>query len=173
MKKDTKARFVSDVELSTSTVRARKPFKVSADNQRRFVRIEISSPMGMRRVKDIFGNFWPHEDRYLIEGTILNISAGGVLVEIDQPLNDGDIVSMRFRLQEVEDLDNVLGLVKRTEQDEDVFLSGIEFITRQQLEDKLSRAELDLLGDSLNDFQGTVQSALEKYLYHEQDGSRG
>ncbi len=172
MKKDSKARFVSDVDLSTSAVKARKPFKVSNDNQRRFVRIEISSPMAMRRLKDIFGNFWPSEERYLIEGTILNISAGGVLVEIDQPLNEGDIVSMRFRLQEVEDLHNVLGLVKRSEQDADYYLSGIEFITAQQLQDKLSRAELDLLGDNINDFQGSVQKALEKYLYHEKESPR-
>ncbi|MBU2532121.1 MAG: PilZ domain-containing protein [Alphaproteobacteria bacterium] len=172
MKKDSKTRFVSDVDLSTSDIKARKPFKVSSDDQRRFVRIEISSPMGMRRVKDIFGNFWPTENRYLIEGTILNISGGGVLVEIDQPLNEGDIVSMRFRLQEVEDLDNVLGLVKRSEQDEDIYLSGIEFITMPQLQDKLSQGELDLLDGNLNDFQGSVQNALEKYLYHDQDASR-
>ena len=72
---------------------------------------------------------------------------------------------MRFKVQDVEHLDNVLGLVKRTDQGEDYCLSGIEFITREHLRDKLSAAELDLLGQRFGNFRESVQQVLSRYLY--------
>ncbi len=167
MKKETKVKFVSDVEMDGDAVRVRKPFRVEQENCRRYIRLEISSPMSVRRIKDIFGNFWPTEQDFHIDGMILNISAGGVLVEVDQPLNEGDIVAMRFRLQDVEDLDHVLGIVKRTDQDEDACLAGIEFVGREFLNDHLSESEIGLLDDKFDDFQRCVQQALSKYLYTE------
>ena len=57
MKKDPKVRFISDVATAADTFKARKPFRVSQENQRQFVRMEITSPMWLRCLKDIFGNF--------------------------------------------------------------------------------------------------------------------
>lgn len=165
MKKESKVRFISEVDTATGELKARKPFTVTRDNRRQFVRLEITSPMWLRQIKDIFGNFKPSDRTYEMEADILNISAGGVLVETDQPLNEGDIVAMRFRLQDAENLDNVLGLVKRADQDEGFYLAGIEFVTRSFLQDKLSAAELDLLSDRLGDFQQGVQQVLSRYLY--------
>ena len=167
MTNDDNSRFIPDVDTTSGAVRARKPFAMASENGRRFVRLEISSPMSLRRIKDIFGNFRPNEQTYDVEGTVLNISAGGVLVDLDEPLNDGDIVLMRFRLQGVEALENVLGLVKRCEQDDGLFLCGIEFVTRRFLEDNLSRSELELLGERLFDFQESVRGVLSRYLYAE------
>jgi len=89
----TKTKFVSDVDVNEAEIEVRRPFRLKREKQRRFVRLEISSPMSLKKIKDAFGNFWPAGEGYTIEGVVLNISAGGVLVEVDEPLNEGDIVS--------------------------------------------------------------------------------
>jgi hypothetical protein len=167
MKDASKVKFVSHVGVGQKNVRARKPFKVQADNSRRYIRLEISAPMSLNRIKDVFGHFWPNDDAPVVHGTVLNISAGGVLVDIDQPLNAGDIVGMRFTLQNVEVLENVLGLVKRCDNEEDCSLAGIEFLNRSSLQDRLTAGEVDLLGDKLSTFHDSVQRTLERYLYRE------
>jgi hypothetical protein len=167
MKDIDKTKFVSDVDVDDKGIKARPPFKLATENQRRFVRLEISAPVKLRKVKDVCGNFWPRGTGFTLEGVILNISPGGVLVEIDQPLNEGDIVSMTFTLQGNVTLENVLGAVKRADRDEEVFLVGIEFVNRNYLMDTLSQAELDLLAEDLSGFEETVQEVLQKYLYRE------
>jgi len=177
MKDRKSTRFVSDVDVTDPGVKVRSPFRLERDNQRRFVRLEISSPMSLNKIKDIFGNFWPVSGGYAIDGIILNISPGGVLVEVDEPLNEGDVVSMKFSLsaggqtyrQGVETLDNVLGIVKRTDQEEKCCLVGIEFISKDYLRDKLSQGELEMLSENLSDFTQTVQDVLKKYIYHERE----
>lgn len=165
MKHTTRTKFISDVDVTEKNLKARKPFRISNENKRQFVRLEISTPMSLRKIKDIFGNFWPTEEEYNVAGEILNISAGGVLVDLDHPLNEHDIVSMKFSMQDVKALDNVLGLVKRVEHDEECYLTGIEFVSHQQLEDRLSTAELRLLDDNFGDFSHRVTNVLKQYIY--------
>ncbi len=165
MKTKEKVKFVRDVETMDMEMAVRKPFRIDRENKRRFIRLEISSPMSMKKIKDAVGNFWPEGDWHVINGTILNISAGGVLVEIDQPVLEGDIVSMHFTLQDVECLNNILGLVKRVDGEEGFFLAGIEFITRDYLVDLFSGGELDLLPRNLSNFNESVREVLNKYVY--------
>jgi hypothetical protein len=168
MNKTTKTKFVSDIDLAGKEIKVRPPFQLTTENQRRYVRLEISSPMTLRKIKDVIGNFWAHGTSFTIDGTILNISAGGVLLEVDQPLNEGDIISMSFTLQENESLENVLGAVKRTDRDDTTFLAGVEFVGKNYLMDKFSQAELEMLSENLSDFEDTVQKMLKKYVYREQ-----
>lgn len=172
MEDPTRTKFISDVDMKEQDVRIGQPFKISSENQRRYVRLQISSPMSLSKVKDIFGNFWPEGDNDRIDGDILNISGGGVLVEISQSLNKGDIVAMRFSLQGTEILDDVLGTVKRADYDQECCLAGIEFINRDFLLDKLSDGELDLLSDRLSNFSETVEDVLKKYIYYDRVTSR-
>ncbi|MBN1211688.1 MAG: PilZ domain-containing protein [candidate division Zixibacteria bacterium] len=167
MRTKEKVKFVKDVETESTELAARKPFRVDRENKRRFIRLQISSPMTMKKIKDAVGNFWPEGDWHMINGTILNISAGGVLVDIDQPLLEGDVVCMYFTLQEVECLDNVLGLVKRVDGENGFFLAGIEFITRDYLNDLFSRGELEMLPNDLTNFDESVREVLNKYVYAE------
>lgn len=159
-----RTQFVSDVEVTDDTVRVKKPLKLQSENQRRFIRLTISSPINFRRIKDIFGNFTPDTDEYPIDGSILNISEGGVLAELDQPLNEGDIVAMRIVMEQVEPLEGVLGLVKRCDHEDDFHLVGIQFVRREDLADKLSQSEMDLLSEDLSHFSQSVQELLGRYL---------
>ncbi len=167
MKTSVKAKFVKDVETHGTQPKSRKPFKVQEDNRRRFIRLEIAAPMTLKKIKDREAHFWPDGDWHVVNGLILNISTGGVLVELDQAVSEGDIVSMQFTLQEVESISNVIGLVKRADVDDGSVLAGIEFLTRAQLPDLMSRAEVELLGDKCFNFDERVKQVLSKYVYRE------
>lgn len=167
MRNISRTKFVSDVDVKGTALNIRHPFRLSQENQRRFVRLEISSPMSLYMIKDIFGNFQTGEQEFTIDGKILNLSMGGVLIEVDQSLNEGDIVAMRFSLQEGETIDNVLGVIKRSDQDGDCCLAGIEFVDRDHLADKLSQGEMDILSDRLTDFKDSIRQVLERYVYQE------
>jgi hypothetical protein len=163
-----RTQFIQDVTTQEEAVIGTKRFKVQKDDKRRFVRLEISSPMAMRKIHQAGGEFWPNGEKHVIDGVILNISAGGVLVELEQSVDEGDIVSMRFTLQEDEKVDNVLGLVKRTDVDSGTFLVGIEFITRQQLYDLMSEREIELLPESLTGFDERIRQVVSKYVHRKQ-----
>ena len=167
MKNLEKVKFVSEVDIGDGQVEVRKPFKMDRDQQRRFIRLEISAPVWMKSVKDSLGDF-SHEQDYQFHGTVLNISAGGVLVDLEEEISERDIVLMRFILQDVEELDNVLGVVKRVENDGEGWLAGIEFISRDNLMDMLSQAEIDLLSENANGFEERVHELLGKYLYRDE-----
>lgn len=167
MKNAERVKFVSEVDIGDTQVEVRKPFKMDHDNQRRFIRLEISAPVWMKSVKDCLGEF-STEDNYPHVGTVLNISAGGVLVDMEDQVQERDIVVMRFILQDVETLDNVLGVVKRVEKDGEGYLAGIEFLSRDNLMDMLSQAEIDLLSENINGFEEKVHELLGKYLYRDE-----
>lgn len=164
MKETDKIKHVSDVDLGSRKIRVQKPFRIQKEKQRQFIRLEISSPMTVRQLKDIFGTFRPQETEDAIDGTVMNISTGGLLVELTSPLNEGDIVVMRFSLQDVEFLDNVLGVVKRVDVDEEATLAGIQFIDREFLADKLTLAELDMIDERFTNFHQTIRTVLNKYV---------
>ncbi|HOP05786.1 MAG TPA: PilZ domain-containing protein [candidate division Zixibacteria bacterium] len=136
--------------------------------KRQFVRIEITSPASLSRIKDIFGNYWPQGDEYRIQGNILNISAGGVLLDLEQPVNEGDIVAMRFLLRDTGTLNGILGLVKRCDTDESGNLAGVQFVTRENLNDILSASEMDLLDEQFDHFDKTVREVVNRFVAREQ-----
>ena len=164
---DTRVRFVSEVDLERD-LGVRKPLKVEQDNQRRFIRLDISSPVDVGRIKDVFGVFHPDAEAYSLHGEILNISAGGVLVEMEAPVNEGDLVALRFSLNEVEPLEGVLGLVKRCEPEDGVNLVGIQFVNRDNLSDMLTQGELEVLSAKFAHFDKCVHDLLSRYLYRRQ-----
>jgi hypothetical protein len=164
MTQKSRTRFISDVDVTQDNVVALKPLVLSRDNNRRYVRLTISSPIAFSRIKDIFGNFTPECGDYPIDGTILNISEGGLLAEMDEPLNEGDIVAMRIIMEKVEPLEGVLGLVKRCDHEDECNLVGIQFVRREELIDQLSQGEIELLSDRLDHFDQTVRLLLNRYL---------
>ncbi|UCC43403.1 MAG: PilZ domain-containing protein [Candidatus Zixiibacteriota bacterium] len=167
MKPDSKVKLISEVDTATGDTDVRRPFKVERRNKRRFIRLEISTPMSLQTLKDTHGGFWPDGNDRVIAGTVLNISAGGVLVDLNEAICCGDIVSMHFILQDIEPLDDVLGLTKRVEQTEEGCLTGIEFLSRERLEDMLSKAEIDLIAGNYTDFDGSVRRVLKQYMYRQ------
>ncbi len=173
MKTNEKVEHARDNYAEGEEMAARKPLRVEAENRRRYIRLEIAAPMSLQKIKDLAGNFWPEGDWHVINGTVLNISAGGVLVEVDQAVNEGDVVSMHFTLQDVEGLDHVLGFVKRVDSDQEGFIAGIEFISRARLADCFTNAEVDILSEEHVHFDESVRRLLNKYVYRERVAAEG
>lgn len=165
MKANTRTKFVSEATTTLDDVSVRRPFKLESKNKRRFIRLEISAPMSLQKIRGSGEGFWPDGHSHVIQGLILNISAGGVLVDLNESINEGDVVSMHFTLQEIEALDCVLGLVKRVDRDADGTLTGIEFISREGLEDMFSKGEIDMLPEKYADFDRSVRMVLDKYVF--------
>jgi len=153
-------------QTTVTDISVRPPLRIDQEERRRFVRLNIASPMMLQRIKDIFGKF-SADGGQQIDGQILNLSACGVLIEVDQPLNEGDVVGMHFNVEGVESMDGVLGLVKRTDLGEDYHLAGIQFLSRDQLGDILSDPELELMSERFSDFDHSVRQVLGRYLYQE------
>jgi len=172
MKVSRNMKFVQDVPTTGTTLKVRKPLKVRQEENRRFIRLVINSSMSVQKIKDKEGHYWPEGDWHIINGMILNISAGGVLVELDQEVGDGEVVSMQFGLQEVSGMENVLGLVKRVDAEADCFIAGIEFIAREKLVDFFSEAELELLGGEHQNFDESLRHVLDKYVYTETEAPK-
>lgn len=159
----SKVKYVSDVNVDSNTT-VKKPFRVSQENQRRFIRIEISAPIGMRHLKDKIVDIGEDADFYNLSGMILNISAGGLLVDLDTPLTEEDLVLMKFTLQDAVELTNVLGLVKRVDHDEESYVTGIEFLEPNILQDRLSAPEIDMLESKVGSFSHRVQETLSAFI---------
>jgi c-di-GMP-binding flagellar brake protein YcgR len=135
--------------------------------RRKNVRLDISGKMKYR----ILGHQSENGPALGSEktGTLLNISAGGVLFEGDHKIKSEAILLMSFSLKESDRLDNVLAVVKRCEGTrEDGYIIGAEFITKANLNDY----GLDRLSEFLPQGTGTFDESLQKivvqFIYDEQ-----
>lgn len=147
-----------------NTISIKAPFKIEKDEKRRFIRLEITDPLSYSVMKDRTNSFWPQGDGPAYTGSILNISAGGVLIFSEAPLEEGTLVVVKMMLQGIEVISNVIGLVKRAESDENEWLIGIEFITREKLTDYLSTAEYELIPQDYTSFDEHLRNILNKYI---------
>lgn len=154
--------------LPTSTTidfEVREPFKIMEDNRRRFIRIDIEEPVSFAVIKTDDGGFWPETDGPTGQGEIINISAGGMLIFVNEPLLANTLVSMSMQLTGCEPIDNILGKVKRVDMDSGGYLVGIESITREQLADNLSNAEIERIPKELSSFNERLRALLNNYVY--------
>lgn len=164
MKDEKQTKFVTEHEVQDSGKNVKPPFQLSEHNRRQFIRVEIVSPLFIQRIKSVKGDFWPEGQGQPVEGSIVNLSLGGVLIDLDDLFSPGDIVALRFNLQGEVIVENVLGLVKRSDESEGKYLTGIEFVDRNKLEDILSEAELNLLPLEFSGFDISVKKTLRKYV---------
>lgn len=167
MKDEKQTKFVTEHEVQDSGKKVKPPFELSEQNRRQFIRVEIVSPLFIQRIKSVKGDFWPEGQGQPVEASIVNLSLGGVLIDLNDPFLAGDIVALRFNLQGEVIVENVLGLVKRSDESEGKYLTGIEFVDRNKLEDILSEAELNMLPLEFSGFDISIQKTLQKFITEE------
>lgn len=141
------------------------PFEIMEDNRRRFIRIDFKEPISFTALKSADGTFWPDGDGPHGTGEILNISAGGILMFTDEPVLENSLLSMSVTIEDCNEIDNILGLVKRSEIDSGGYLVGIESITREKLFDMLSEKEIELISGDVASFTERLRSLLNNYIY--------
>lgn len=170
---DSRLKIISEIEAGENVASVRAPFRLYQDRKRRYIRLEISKPISYSILKDRSGGFWPQSDGPLYDGVILNISAGGVLIIGDAPIDEGTILVMKITLQDIEVIDKVVGVVKRSEVDEEVWLIGIEFVSREYLVDYFSAAQFDVISKDIATFDEQLRKALNKYVYYKRVSGEG
>ncbi len=163
---DARNKVISEIDAGENVVSVKPPFQLMHDQQRRYIRLEISEPIAYAVVKNNSGGFWPQGDGPAYDGRILNLSAGGVLLTSADPVEEGSLLVIRMKLQDVEILDNVIGLVKRSDGGDGDWLIGVEFLSSDQLQDRLSSAELDMIVADIAPFDIRLREVLAKYVYH-------
>jgi len=163
---DPRLKIISDIEAGDNVLSVKRPFKLYQDEKRRYIRLEIAEPIDLSILKDDVEGYWPEGDGPNYKGSILNLSAGGVLVISDSPVKEGMLVLLKIYLQDIEVLDNIIGLVKRVDDDDTERLIGIEFISREYLKDVFSSSEIEFLPDNVASFNEQLKKALNKYVYY-------
>ncbi len=152
---------------SSATVdfEVKAPFQIMEDNRRRFIRIDFEEPISFATLKSPGGAFWPKGDGPGGEGEILNISAGGILMFTRIPLMENSLLCMSLHIEDCEEIDNILGLVKRTEIDSGGYLVGVESITRERLYDILNAEEIEKIPIDVASFTERLRALLSNYIY--------
>lgn len=163
MSDKTKVKYISDIDINDSDVLVKKPFKLQKENQRRFVRVEISAPVSIENLKDSLDHI-DDNMTYSIAGTILNISANGVLIDIPEAVTEKDYLLMKFTLQDTESIDSILGMVKRIDSEGESNIVGVEFLSPEVLKDRLSQPEIEILQENVANFNDSIHDKLENYL---------
>jgi len=149
---------------------------IDRSQRRRFVRIDIAGEIVFKVVEMSPGR----EPDLSLEkkGELLNISAGGILLNTDAVLKKDDIVLLNFWLKSSQRLENVLGIVKRHEQESEPegdkveYLTGIEFLTKEQAARRLPLDINETLPSSVNYFDEALQQAIVQFVYRQQVESR-
>ncbi|SYZ74250.1 hypothetical protein TRIP_C60520 [Candidatus Zixiibacteriota bacterium] len=160
-----RVKVISDMATDRDVIGLKPPFSVHQDKQRRYVRLQVAEPVAYTVLRNRDGGFWPDGDGRSFNGSVLNISAGGVLIAAGEPIEEGSVILLRFSLQDIEIIDHVVGLVKRADADGDEWLIGVEFISKEYLRDIFSGAEMDVLPPTLTSFDEGIKKMLNKYVY--------
>jgi hypothetical protein len=139
------------------------PFPLKTSHGRKYVRIELSSPVEFRPLTLKKGKLKLSQKRAY--GEILNLSEGGMLLITDGPVSEEDFMLMSLNLNKMVVLEGVLGKIKRVEPSEEGdYLVGVEFTSREELEKFASLKQIEGLPIKVTGFRRELQKILSGYL---------
>ncbi len=143
----------------------------AADRQtRRFVRIEVSSPVSFVPFRLPLAG--PVDVSQVSSGRVLNISGGGLLLESSAWVEPSDYLLLRIGLFENCHLERVVGRVKRMESTgSGECLLGIEFLTREMLHQLTSELPNGYLPSESGAFDEKLRELLSKQIFAKKSGS--
>lgn len=139
----------------------KQPLQLYKERKRRFVRLEIAAPVtyGVLNIDRPLDEALQNQHN----GTILNISGGGVLMVGDTSLAEGTYVTMSFELSGSDLITGIAGKVKRVDEDgEGGYLVGIEFCSETELNSVFGQANI---GSVISSFDTKVKRFLLKYIF--------
>jgi hypothetical protein len=139
------------------------PFPVKTSHGRKYVRIELSSPVTFRLLSCSQGELQVTDEE--ISGEILNLSQGGMLLLTDSPVQEQGFVLMTLNLNRLAFLDGVVAKIKRVEASgEGDYLVGMEFTSRGELEKLSSPEQLENLPVKVESFDRKMRETVSRFL---------
>lgn len=155
--------FIDD----TGSIEIKKTGETRREQRRKYVRLNIAEEINFRILES------PEQQNGGISpefhGTLLNISAGGLLFETEKKVRTGSMLIVNLKLKEHYTLENILAVAKRIERDEDgLNLVGSEFITKSnRAEYGLERLD-DYLPHGAGTFDENLQRLIVQFIYNQQ-----
>lgn len=135
--------------------------------KRRYVRLEVFSPVGFSEIVRSGERVYLHPDKKA--GVLLNLSGGGVLISTSDVVTPDALVLLRFDIKGFDTLDNILGRIKRIEQQADgECLVGMEFITVEEIEDPKLVAALENLAEHPRGLEAGISRMISRYVFQRQ-----
>ena len=146
--------------------------KAKRVQRRKFVRIDIAGNITYRVIDKSEQN----KGRLSLDkkGELLNISAGGILIITDESVKQDDFLLMNFWMKNSQRLENILGVVKRTEPPEqsetqdNEYIVGIEFLSKERSANRLPWNIVETLPPDTNYFNEALQQIIVQYVYKQQ-----
>jgi c-di-GMP-binding flagellar brake protein YcgR len=135
--------------------------------RRKFIRLDISGKMNFKVLDDTSASgagLGPENS-----GTLLNISAGGLLFECPNSIKDSFLILLSFSLKSKHALKDILAIVKRCEGSRNEgYLVGAEFITRNNYQ-SYGLEKLDqFLPPGCGTFDENLQKLVLRFIYDQQ-----
>ncbi len=148
---------------SLSSVLERTPFPVGTSDGRKYIRLELSSPVGFHVLTCSGGKLKLSKKKNTAE--ILNLSEGGMLLATDCLLPTEGFLVATLNLNGLVVLDGVLGKIKRVEPSGDGdFLVGLQFAAEEELEKLASSEEIRRLPVRVTNFKHKIRQIISSYL---------
>ena len=142
---------------------AKIPFPVKTSHGRKYVRIELSSPVAVRFLSCNQGELRVTDEE--ISGEILNLSQGGLLLLTDSPVQEQSFALMTLNLNKLAFLDGVLAKIKRVEASgEGDYLVGMEFTSRAELEKLSSPEQVENLPVKVESFDRKMRETISRFM---------
>jgi c-di-GMP-binding flagellar brake protein YcgR len=150
-------------KLNLPPLTGKSPFSIRSSQGRKYVRIEITSPVDFRLLIPKRGRIGLSKDK--CSGKILNLSCGGILLESGEALPEETFVLLSLNLNRVVALEGVLGKIKRVEPTEDgEYLVGVEFCLREELERFASKEQIEKLPVKVGSFNHKLKEIISGYI---------
>jgi hypothetical protein len=139
------------------------PFPIRSSQGRKYVRIEVTSPVDFRLLIPKRGRLRLAKDQ--CSGKILNLSCGGLLLESRKTIPEGAFLLLSLNLNGLVILEGVLGKTKRLESTKDGgYLVGVEFCLREELENFASKEEIEKLPVKVGSFNHKLKEIILSYV---------
>ncbi|MFQ6031850.1 MAG: PilZ domain-containing protein, partial [Candidatus Zixiibacteriota bacterium] len=139
------------------------PFPIRSSQGRKYVRIEIASPIDFRLLSLKRGGIRLSKNRS--SGKILNLSCGGILLESREAIPEETFLLLSLNLNGLVVLEGVLGKTKRVEPTGGgEYLVGVEFCSRDELENFASKEQIEELPVKVASFDHKLKEIVSGYV---------
>jgi c-di-GMP-binding flagellar brake protein YcgR len=136
--------------------------------RRQFVRVDIRRELKYAHIKRPPGAVIT-ENLSWHDSFTSNISAGGMLMKIEEEFRKGDILLIKVGRYEEMGIPRLIAAhICRIIRQDKVAYAGIEYILDRKLAKFFSPNEIDRLPSHVKKFTGNVQSRLVKYIFNQQ-----
>ncbi|RKX29879.1 MAG: hypothetical protein DRP47_00645 [Candidatus Zixiibacteriota bacterium] len=145
------------------------PGNVRRVQRRQFVRIEVWQKITYALVPSDNQEISEPNELEWIEGTVVDISGGGVLLKTNREIKEGTLVVFRLEFLAESGLPSIIAAVcRRSFKNDKIPMSGFELLRYEQLTRAYDSTRLKLLPESVRAFDIIAQNNLVNFVFKRQ-----